>query len=254
MTMGKKYKVLALVLGLLALGTLFYLLFIRFYQIKNDEVGVKVNIGDSTVEAIRGDVVYMPLRTYLYIYPTTIQTIAMDTIRVIVKDGVEFAIAPSVSYQLSATKADIFYTKCGKSMDLMNKTFLREQVRKAFSDAANAFTADSLVYHKNRFEKSAYEQLSEQLGNVGLVLISSDSNLEIPKRIKDIVDLRAQALQDAIVAESRFREANALRREDSLRNSALTSLAIQRMFIDKWNGKFPNNGDVPQIYKDITGN
>ena len=101
------------------------------------------------------------------------------------------------------------------------------------------------------------------MGEIGLILKNTNSNLQIPQKIKDIIALRSQALQNAILAEDKIKQAEAeaqialleartKSREDSLKNSAITSLAIQKMFIEKWDGKLPVYGDTPKIYKNIT--
>lgn len=253
MALKKKYKILIFLLIIVAIGVVFYTFCIRIRQIKNDEVAVKVNLGDSSVEAVRGDIIYLPLRTQLYVYPTTIQTVSCDSMTFIVKDGVQFKFAPSIAYQLDAAKADLYYKKCGTTLSAANNGFLKEQAKNAFSIAANGFTSDSLMYNKQVFEKAANEKLSAQLETVGLILVSSNSNLNVPEHLREIINLRAKALQDAIIIENRLRGVDAQRKEDSLRYSVLTPLVIQKMFIDKWDGKLNGSDTTPHIYKEITG-
>lgn len=253
MAIKKKYKFLIFVVILLALGYVFYAFFLRIVQIGNDEVGVRVELNNSQVDVVRGDLMYMPLRTRLYIYPATIQAIMYeDSVRVAVKDGILFYLLPRISYQLNAGRADLFYEKCGKTIDEINKVYLKELVYATYAKAASGYTADSLIYNKQQFEQLANEELKAKMDDVGLILKTSNSNLSVPKQIQDIVNLRVQALQDAIVAEMRLRQVDAQRREDSLRNSALTPLSIQKAFIDKWDGKFRQDTPLPKVYKDIT--
>lgn len=252
MAIKKKYTVLLIILILIVVGVLFYYFCVRFVQIKNDEVAVKVNLSNSSVEVLRGDIVYMPLRSSLYIYPTTIQTVQFDTTMVLVQDGMQFPIAPSLSYRLDAKKAGEYYTFCGMNFKSAENTFVKHEVTVAYRDAASTFTADSMMYNMLSFEKEATIRLKDRLKEVGLDLVSLNANMAIPTQMKQIMALRFDATQKAIVAQSQIEEADALRRVDSLHYASLTPLGIQEMFIKKWDGKLADRGELPQVYKDIT--
>ena len=247
MAVKNKHKALIILLLLIVIGVIFSVFFVQVTQMESNEVAVKVGLGDSNVEVVSGDVVYMPLRTQLYVYPTIIRTKSFDSIVFILKDGVQFQFSPSISYRLDPAKADLFYRRCGTSLSVAERGPLKEFVKTAFLDAANGFTTDSLMYNKQTFEKTANERLSGLLNNVGLVLESSNSNMVVPNIIQDIVTLRAKALQEALIVESSLRESEAQRKSDSLQYSVLTPLAIQKMFIDKWDGKL-NGNDVTPIF------
>lgn len=253
MAIKKKYTVLLIILILIIVGVLFYYFCVRFVQVKNDEVAIKVNLSDSSVEVLRGDIVYMPLRSSLYIYPTTIQTVQFDTTMILVQDGMQFPVAPSISYRLDAKKAGEYYTFCGMNFKSAENTFLKHEIAVAYRDAASNFTADSMMYNITQFEKEAANRLTEKLEGVGLDLISLNANLAIPIQMKQIMALRFDATQKAIIAQSQIEEADAKRKVDSLHYASLTPLAIQEMFIKKWDGKLADRGELPQVYKDITG-
>ena len=234
------------------LAFVFYTFFVQIRQIGNDEVAVKVSMDNSETEVVRGDVVFMPLRTEVYVYPTTIQTVKYDTTVVLVKDGLQFPVSPAVSYKVNAAKADVFYKNCGSSISVNNDVFLKQLVRNIYLESAAKFVSDSIVYDRNTFEASAKKLLDAEMDKVGLILVTANSGLAIPRQVQEVMSLRAKTLQDALIAENRLREVDALRREDSLRYSALTPLAIQKMFIDKWDGKLIQNAPLPTIYKGIT--
>lgn len=270
MALKKKYKVLIFTVVILVLLGLFYTYFVQIRQVKSGEIGVKASIGspidnskDYDVEAVKGYVIFMPVYTDFVTYPTTIQLVNYDSMLVVARDGVQFYINPDISYQLDEKKADVYYRSCRLPFSEVGTGYLKTLVSGAYAAAANGFMSDSLVNNMQQFEASAGTMLSAKMNDVGLLLKNSTSNLRIPASIKEIIDLRSLALQNAILAEDKRKQAEAevlleivkadgIRKEDSLRNSSLTPLAIQKMFIDKWDGKLPVYGDTPKIYKNIT--
>lgn len=266
----KKWKLLLILLLIIAIGGIFGTFFMQIKHIPAGYIGVKSSIGnpldnsvDYDVKLIKGYVIFMPLYTEITVYPTTIQTAAYDSIKINAWDGTEFIVKPRVSYLLDEAKAGLFYKNYKQSLNEINNHYLKEVVAHSYSTAAGTFGSDSLVSNKNAFEIEASKILASKMGEIGLVLKNINSNLEIPQKIKDIIALRSQTLQNAILAEDKKKQAEAeaeiqlieartKSREDSLKNSAMTSLAIQKMFIEKWDGKLPVYGETPKIYKNIT--
>lgn len=269
MVFKKKYKALIILVLVIAIIILFYTFFIQIHRVGPGFVGVKASISnpvdnssDYDVEQVKGYVCFMPLLTELVIYPTSIQIANYDSLRIIAKDGVQFYIKPTVSYQLDDKKAGVFYKTCRKSLGEANNAYIKEIIAFAYLSEANNFASDSLINNKQLFETSVSATLTKKMDEIGLVLKNASSNLEIPQQIKDIINLRGQAIQNAILAEDKIKQieaesriqvlkADAVRRQDSLINSALTSHAIQKMFIEKWDGKLPVYGDTPKVYKSI---
>jgi len=262
MALKKKYKVLITILVLLVLGILFYKFFIQIRHVKAGEIGIKASPGspvdnsaDYDIEAIRGYVVFMPLYTDFVVYPTTIQVVSYDSMQVSSKDGIEFQVKPNVSFQLDESKATQFYKVTRSSLEEVSKGYLKEIVASSYVSAANSFTADSLATNERQFDATVNIILAEKMNEFGLILKNTVSNLEYPESIKAAIALRVKTLQDALIAEHRLREVDAIRREDSLRYSALTHLAIQKLFIDKWDGKLTSGGgEVSRIYDSISKN
>lgn len=266
----KKWKFLLILLLIIVIGGLFSKFFMQIKHIPSGYIGVKSSIGnpldnsvDYEVKLIKGYTVFMPLYTEITVYPTTIQTAAYDSIQINAEDGTQFIVKPRVSYLLDESKAGLFYKNYGQSLSGINNSYLKEIVDYSYATAAGFFASDSLVSNKNTFEIEVSKILSSKMSEIGLVLKNVNSNLEIPQKIKDIIALRSQTLQNAILAEDRIKQAEAeasiqlleartKSKEDSLRNSAMTQLAIQKMFIEKWDGKLPVYGDTPKIYKNIT--
>lgn len=267
---NKKWKFLLSILILLVLVGFFSNFFMQIKHIKSGYIGIKASIGnpidnsvDYDLKVIKGYTVFIPLYTEISIYPTTIQTVAYDAINVNALDGTEFVVKPNISYQLDESEIKLLYMASKQSLEEMNNTYIKELVTYSYAKASGNFSSDSLVSHKNTFDSLVNTILASKLGEIGLILKNTNSNLQIPLKIKDIIALRSHTLQNAILAEDKIKQteaetqvqllvAKANSKEDSLRNSAITSLAIQKMFVEKWDGKLPIYGDTPKIYKNIT--
>lgn len=55
-------------------------------------------------------------------------------------------------------------------------------------------------------------------------------------------------------AQSLVIQAKADAEANKLRQQSLTSLLVQQQFIEKWNGVLPTYGQVPALFKGVTGN
>lgn len=261
---------LIVIVVLLALAVLFYTYFVQVRHVKAGEIGIKASVGnpidngeDFDIQAVKGYVFFMPIYTDFTTYPTTMQIVPYDSMRIVAKDGVQFYVKPSISYQLDEKKVVQYYRAFRKPLNEINQTYLKELVSTSYATAANGFGSDSLVNNQKQFETALNTILSARMSEIGLDLKNVVSNLQVPQQLKDIIALRGEALQNAILAEDKRKQAeaealiqvvnaDAARQGDSLKNAALTPLSIQKMFIDKWDGKLPVYGETPKIYKNIT--
>jgi len=99
------------------------------------------------------------------------------------------------------------------------------------------------------------------------------SNLVYPKTFVDAINAKNNAVQQALKAENDVKTAeanakikvataegnakamltNAKAESEAyrLKQQTLTTLLIQQQFIEKWDGKLPVYGEVPQLFKGI---
>lgn len=266
----KKWKFLLIVVLIIITGGVFTKFFMQVKHIPSGYVGIKSSIGnpfdnsvDYDIKLIKGYVLFMPLYSEITTYPTSIQTVAYDSIRINAQDGTEFTVRPRISYLLEESKVILFYKNNKQSLNKVNESYLKEIIASSYNTAAGSFSSDSLVSNKNTLETEVNRILTSKMNEIGLTLKNINSNLEIPQKIKNIIELRSQVLQNAILADDKKKQAEAEAQiqlieartrstEDSLKNSAMTHLAIQKMFIEKWDGKLPVYGETPRIYKNIT--
>lgn len=254
MALKKRNKALLIIFILLIIVGVFYMFFVRVRIVRPGEIGVKASIGnpvnnedDYDIQAVKGYVFYMPLYSELTVYPTTVQLARYERMPVTTKDGIQFFIQPVVSYQLDESQAVHFYKTIRKSLSETDQQYVKELVVSAFTMAANEFTADSLSLHEQLFTQITAKNLTPTMSELGLVLKSINTNMEIPAFIKDAIEARNKSLQQALTIQNSYQEIEAQRKADSIRNAALTPLAIQKMQIEKWDGKTPLNNEELKV-------
>lgn len=269
MVVKTKYKALSVILIVIALSFLFYTFFIQIRRVESDSIGIKASIsnaaatsGSYDITLVQGYVCFMPLLTELTVYPTNIQSVTYDDLVADTKDVLPFKIKSTISYQLNEKNAIKFYRTCGRSLEKVQEDYLKNIVRSVYMTQLNRFTSDSLIQNKQVLDYSIDSLLSISFNEIGLELHNVVCSFEYPKEVKERLSLRAKAAQDQIIANTQKVqaenyaqiqqiEADATRYQDSLVNSALTPLAVQKMFVDKWDGKLPACTETPKIYKDI---
>ena len=110
-----------------------------------------------------------------------------------------------------------------------------------------------------------YEREIEELRKEGFIFQQLTSNLTAPQSLKDAIDAKNRTTQEAYQAENKLRQAEAEakakiiaaeaeKKVNDLKASALTPLIIQQMYIEKWDGKLPTYGAVPQLFQSIQNN
>ena len=89
------------------------------------------------------------------------------------------------------------------------------------------------------------------------------SGLKYPESIVKAVNSKNQAIQDAMRAENELKvsqadaakliaKAEGERQANELRTKSITPLLLQQELINKWDGKLPVYGAVPQLFKGLT--
>lgn len=256
-------------------------LFFACERIDAGHVGVKVNLygsqkGVDGITEVTGMVFYNPLTTKIYEFPTFVQHkeyVGEESFTINSRDGSEFRVAPILNYQVITEKVPFIFGKYRKSLESIEAGFLKTAVYDAFRIATNSYTADSLISNREGFEARVRGILEKQLNAEGFMIQQFTSNLEYPKTFVDAINAKNNAVQQALKAENDVRtaeanakikvataqgnadallvQAKAEAEANRLKQSTLTSLLIQQQYIEKWDGKLPVYGQVPQLFKDI---
>ncbi len=269
--------VISSVVGLILLVVLFQ----SCERIDAGHVGVKVNqYGDNKgvddVVAVTGMVFYNPFTTKVYEFPTFIQHKEYkdeNSFIVNSKDGSEFSVSPIMNYSVQREKVPAIFAKYRRPLEDIEEGFLKTAVYDAFRLATNKYTADELISNRAVFEVEVRKLLDNSLLKEGFVINQFTSNLIYPETFKKSIEAKNNAVQAALRAENEVKTAEAQAKikvataegnaqalltsakaeaeANRMKQQTLTPLLIQLEYINKWDGKLPVYGTVPQMFKSI---
>jgi regulator of protease activity HflC (stomatin/prohibitin superfamily) len=256
-------------------------LFMSCERIDAGHVGVKVNqYGDnkgvSDVVEVTGMVFYNPITHSIYEFPTFIQHkeyTGDNSFVVNSKDGSEFHVSPIINYSVQREKVPQIFAKYRRSLDQIEEGFLKTAVFDAFRLATNKYTADELIGNRQGYEVEVRRILESQLLREGFIVNQFTSNLVYPETFKQAIEAKNNAVQAALRAENEVKTAEAQAKikvataegnaqalltsakaeaeANRLKQATLTPLLIQLEYVQKWDGKLPVYGEVPQLFRTI---
>ncbi|MBR5804216.1 MAG: SPFH domain-containing protein [Bacteroidaceae bacterium] len=263
-----RYKIFVIALiALISLGVCAAFV-LRVERIDAGCVGIKVNlIGDNRgvddVTEVTGWIAYMPLFTQIHEFPTYTQVKDYEPFYINAKDGSEFTVDPTFSYYVDRDLITKMFKQYRRNLKELENSYIRNVILDCYRIVANQFSSDSLIGNRQEFEYMVQTMLQEELKKEGFIFQQLTSNMTAPQTLKDAIDAKNRTMQEAIQAENKLRQAEAEakakiiaaeaeKKVNDLKASALTPLIIQQMFIEKWDGKLPQYGTTPQLFKDIT--
>ena len=264
---------------------LLVVLFNSCERVDAGHVGVKVNLygdnkGVDDVVAVTGMVFYNPITTKIYEFPTYIQhkeyrkTEDGDNSFIVnSKDGSEFSVSPIMNYSVQRDKVPSIFAKYRRPLADIEEGFLKTAVYDAFRLATNKYTADELISNRAIFEIEVRRLLDAQLLKEGFTINQFTSNLIYPETFKKSIEAKNNAVQAALRAENEVKTAEAQAKikvataegnaqamltsakaeaeANRMKQQTLTPLLLQLEYINKWDGKLPVYGTVPQMFKNI---
>ena len=230
--------------------------------------GIKVNLygdnkGVDNVEFVTGAVWYNPFTTSIYEYPTFVQTVDYEPFTVNAKDGSEFTVDPTVSLKIIDGTTPAVFKKYRKQLKDVIHSTLYNYVKDAFRIQLNNFSTDYIVSNRDSIEKAIEKHLNASLTKENFQLEQLTSGLKYPDVIVKAVNEKNKMIQEAqkaqnevAVAEAEAKKllvaAQAEKEANELRNQALTPAVLEKMWIEKWDGKLPIYGQVPTLFRDIS--
>ena len=260
---------------------LLVVLFNSCERVDAGHVGVKVNLygdnkGVDDVVAVTGMVFYNPITTRIYEFPTFIQHKEYkdeNSFIVNSKDGSEFSVSPIMNYSVQRDKVPAIFAKYRRSLEDIEEGFLKTAVYDAFRLATNKYTADELISNRAVFEVEVRRLLDGQLLKEGFVINQFTSNLIYPETFKKSIEAKNNAVQAALRAENEVKTAEAQAKikvataegnaqalltsakaeaeANRMKQQTLTPSLIQLEYVNKWDGKLPVYGEVPQLFRNI---
>lgn len=229
--------------------------------------------GVQDVSLVTGRVWYNPWTEDVEQYATFIQTVDYEAFNVNAKDGSEFIVDPTLSFNIMPTNSPEIFKKYRKGLEEVAHTTILNYVKDAFRLQMNKYTTDEIVSNREKFETDVQKTLSAVLEKEGFKLEQLTSGLKYPQTIVDAVNAKNKAVQDAMKVENELRvvEAQAKKllvnakagadaliiqaegeaKANKLKQQTLTPMLIQQQFIDKWNGSTPLYGNSPALLQSI---
>ncbi len=230
--------------------------------------GIKVNLygsdkGVDEVELVTGMVWYNPFVNMVYEYPTFVQTVDYPAFEVNSKDGSKFTIDPSALIKIQDGKTPTIFKKYRKDLDDVIEHTLYVLIKDAARIEFNNYNADEIVSMRSAVDKSFEDKVRTALETEGFDLEQLTPGIRYPESYENAIDAKNRAVQQKLQVENEVAVAKAeaekllvaARAEaeaNRLREQALTPAILEKMWIEKWDGKLPQYGTVPNLFKDIT--
>lgn len=264
----KKYRFFVWSFVALTIITMFFKFFISVERIDAGCVGIKVNlVGDNRgvddITEVTGWVPYMPLFTKIHEFPTFTQVKDYEPFHINSKDGSEFTVDPTFSHYVDREMVPKMFRQYRKNLADLENGYIRNVIMDSYRIVANSYASDSLISHRQEFEAKVQKMLQDELRKEGFIFQQLTSNLAAPQSLKDAIDAKNKTIQEASQAENKLRKAKAEaeakiiaakaeKEANDLKGSALTPLIIQQEFVEKWDGKLPQYGEVPKLFRDVS--
>lgn len=177
-------------------------------------------------------------------------------------DNTEFTAKPTYSYKVIRERAiDVVFDNkhigSGEAfMESIEDNILEPRIRDLIKEESRKYKTDSLMADGGSlmFEKRIEKIVEEEFEKRGFQLISFSSQLEFSQKVKDKIDSRNEvntnlSVLDQQIAEQKKRnELEELKTQQAIiKSRGLTKEILQQQFIDKWDGKTPLYGALPQF-------
>jgi hypothetical protein len=230
------------------------------------------NKGMSKVEYKRGWVLFNSFTQRYYEFPVFQQHIDYEENVVITKGGFQATIKPSFNYALNPTTVDNMFQNLRVDIKTVERGWLKNAIISSVNDVANLFTVDSIFNHRAEFEQAIIAESNKRVGK-WFTVSQLRTNIAPPPAITKSIEEKTQAVQEAqaavqrtLVATAEAQEKIARAKGDSaevvikaageamankLKQQTLTPMLLQLEYINKWDGKLPVYGQVPQLFKGI---
>lgn len=181
-------------------------------------VGIKVNQAgtDRGVESYplkTGWVFYNPITEDVYEYPTYIQSHQFkdeSAIQFQSSEGTVLKAPVVISYSMKAESVPKLFVKFRKDADSLSNGYIYQQIKNAFTGAANGFKTIELFTKQGEFMAEVQKHLVTKLGDDFVFdTVSLAGAIEAPDNIKEALDAVIRAQQLAAQADAKVKQAEA---------------------------------------------
>lgn len=226
----------------------------------------------GVVGTVSGFVTYNPFTQSIHEYEMYIQRKEYSKIEMNAKDGAVFTITPILAYQLNRDKAIDVFIKYRRPLSDIEDGYIKTCIYDAYRTCGNAYTSDSIMANRQRFESEVRIMLEKSLSDEGFLVSEFTAQITPPPSLVRSIDAKNEAIQNALRAENQVKEAEANAKiaiakaegeAKALRiqgdgeayynrvvASSLSALLVNQYALEKWDGKLPTyagGGNIPMI-------
>lgn len=185
-------------------------------------------------------------------------------------DNTEFSARPTYSYKVIKNRAiDVVFdnkhidkadTERGKDgfMQSLEDNILEPRIYDLVKEESRKYKTDSLMADGGSlvFEKRLESIVEKEFENRGLQLLTFSAQLEFSDKVREKIDSRNEVntnisvLNQQIEEQKKRNELEELKtQQDIIASRGLTKEILYKQFIDKWDGKTPIYGAIPDLIK-----
>lgn len=221
--------------------------------------------GKSDFKIVSGKVSTWEWGTELFQVPLFDQRGGFDeAVTLKAADNTEFTACPAYSYKVIKDRAvDVVFDNkhIGGGSDFMESlenNILEPRMYDLIKEESRKYKTDSLMADGGSlsFEKNLEKIVKDEFQKRGLELKSFSAQLEFSNKVREKIDSRNEVntnisvLDQQIEEQKKRNELEQLRTEQLLIQSrGLTKEILQKQFIEKWDGKTPLYGVIPDFLK-----
>ncbi|MDZ4726745.1 MAG: SPFH domain-containing protein [Leptospira sp.] len=261
----KKLRLLTILIPILSL-----FVFVSCQKVPAGYVGVKVYLlgGNKGVDSEELGVgrYWIGINEELYLYPTFTKTYVWtadfqedsetnESIDIQTKEGLTVNADVGIQFRIDPTKANVLFQTYRRGIDEVTDNVLRTAVRDSLNRLASVMTSD-MIYGPGRVDliEKATLATKEEFLQRGIIIerLYWIGTMRLPEKVKQALDAKIEAIQKAESRENELREALAQAKIDKakaegtaaqirLESQQLTPMMIQKIWIEKWDGKLPQN-------------
>jgi regulator of protease activity HflC (stomatin/prohibitin superfamily) len=258
--MNIKIKLTALVI--------FMAVFTSCTTIDSGSVGIRFKKWSTDTEeqggvigTCKGFVWFNPFTQDIYEYPVFVQRKTYDDIQVNAKDASIFSISPTIAYRLNPDKATTVFVKYRKPLTEIEEGYMRTCIYEAYRTCGNSYTSDYLMANRGEFESEVRKRLEKTLIDEGFIVEEFTAQITPPSSLRAAIDAKNEAIQSAMKAENKVREAQAQAQIEIAKAegeaaaikikgdgeayynrvvaASLNKLLVEQYAVEKWDGKLP---------------
>ena len=194
----------------------------------------------------------------------------VDPVTLKAADNTEFSARPTYSYKVIKSRAiDIVFdnkhidkaeTENGKDgfMQSLEDNILEPRIYDLIKEESRKHKTDSLMADGGSllFEKKLEDIVEKEFEKRGLHLLSFSAQLEFSSKVREKIDSRNEVntnisvLDQQIEEQKKRNQLEELKTQQALiKSRGLTKEILYQKFIDKWDGKTPIYGAIPELIK-----